>query len=83
MNLSDSSISKSQSPAGQGPYFTTPEAADYLRISDRWLEKLRTNGGGPIYSKPGDRVIYRQSDLDSWFDQHLQRNTCRSGEVRS
>ncbi len=82
MNLSDSSTSKSKSPAGQGPYFTTVEAGDYLRISDRWLEKLRNKGGGPAYSKPGDRVIYRQSDLDSWFDQHLRRNTCSSVEVR-
>lgn len=82
MNLSESSALKFPSPAGQGPYFNTPEAADYLRVSKRWLEKLRTVGGGPIYSNPGDRVIYRQSDLDTWIAQHLRKNTCNIGEVR-
>jgi hypothetical protein len=55
-----------------------------LRISDRSLEKLRTKGGGPIYSKPEalDRVIYRQCDLDDWIAQHLRKNTCSTGEVR-
>jgi hypothetical protein len=81
VNLSESSASKSTSPTG-GPYFDTPEAAEYLRISDRSLEKLRTKGGGPIYSKPLDRVIYRQCDLDDWIAQHLRKNTCSTGEVR-
>jgi hypothetical protein len=83
VNLSESPALKSTSPAG-GPYFDTPEAAKYLRISDRSLEKLRSKGGGPIYSKPEalDRVIYRQCDLDDWIAQHLRKNTCSTGEVR-
>lgn len=57
-------------------YLTNDEAAEYLRLSPRTLEKQRVIGGGPRFRKFGRRVMYAVADLDSWADQ-------RSFEVTS
>ena len=49
-------------------YLTNDEAADYLRLSPRTLEKQRVLGGGPKFRKFGRRVMYAVSDLDAWAD---------------
>jgi hypothetical protein len=46
-------------------YLTNDEAADYLRLSPRTLEKQRVIGGGPR-RKFGRRVMYAVADLDAW-----------------
>ena len=46
-------------------YLTNDEAADYLRLSPRTLEKQRVIGGGPKFRKFGRRVMYAVSDLDA------------------
>ena len=56
-------------PAAQPQrYLTNDEAADYLRLSPRTLEKQRVIGGGPKFRKFGRRVMYAVSDLDAWAD---------------
>lgn len=50
-------------------YLTNDEAADYLRLSPRTLEKQRVIGGGPKFRKFGRRVMYAIADLDVWADQ--------------
>ncbi|WP_444875345.1 helix-turn-helix transcriptional regulator [Pseudomonas aeruginosa] len=47
-------------------YLTNDEAADYLRLSPRTLEKQRVLGGGPRFRKFGRRVMYAVADLDAW-----------------
>ncbi len=44
-------------------YLRTPEAARFLGLSGRTLEKHRTYGTGPRYSKLGGRVVYQVDDL--------------------
>ncbi len=56
-------------------WFTTPEAAHYLKVSRQWLEKLRTYGGGPPYTKLGRRVVYKRSDLDRWAQAGTRTST--------
>ncbi|WP_312932399.1 helix-turn-helix domain-containing protein [Stutzerimonas nitrititolerans] len=51
-------------------YLTNDEAASYLRLSPRTLEKQRVIGGGPRFRKFGRRVMYAIADLDAWADQH-------------
>ena len=46
-------------------YLTNDEAAEYLRLSPRTLEKQRVIGGGPRF-KFGRRVMYAVADLDAW-----------------
>ena len=47
-------------------YLTNDEAAEYLRLSPRTLEKQRVIGGGPRFRKFGRRVMYAVADLDTW-----------------
>jgi len=50
--------------AGLPPrYLRTPEAARFLSLSGRTLEKHRTYGTGPAYRKLGGRVVYALEDL--------------------
>ena len=53
-------------PAQPSRYLTNDEAADYLRLSPRTLEKQRVIGGGPRFRKFGRRVMYAVADLDAW-----------------
>lgn len=51
---------------------TTPEAAHFLRLSARTLERYRVEGTGPRYIKAGPgrraRVLYRKEDLHAWLE---------------
>jgi predicted DNA-binding transcriptional regulator AlpA len=64
--------------AGLPPRFLrTPEAARFLGLSGRTLEKHRTYGTGPTYRKIGGRVIYALDDLRAWpiWAPRIQRPT--------
>ena len=47
-------------------YLRTKEAAVFLSLSPRTLEKHRTYGTGPAYRKLGGRVVYSVEDLQAW-----------------
>jgi len=49
-------------------FLTNDEAAAFLRLSPRTLEKQRVLGGGPRYRKFGARVLYAVGDLRIWAD---------------
>ena len=51
---------------GEPRYLDTKQAAVYLGLSVKTLEKLRVTGRGPRYAKAGRRVIYDRRDLDKW-----------------
>jgi hypothetical protein len=57
-----------QEPTQTARYLTNDEAAAFLRLSPRTLEKHRVIGGGPRFRKFGRRVMYAVSDLDAWAD---------------
>lgn len=62
-------------------YLRTPEAARFLSLSHRTLEKHRCYGTGPRYSKVGGRVIYRVDDLQAWVDRGVKSSTSDPGIV--
>lgn len=66
-------------PAIPQRYLRTPEAARFLGISGRTLEKHRTYGTGPTYRKIGGRVIYSVGDLQSWADRGAKSSTSDPG----
>lgn len=67
-------------PAGMPPRFLrTPEAARFLGLSDRTLEKHRTYGTGPAYRKLGGRVVYALEDLQTWADRGTKTSTSDPG----
>lgn len=47
-------------------FLTNDEAANFLRLSPRTLEKNRVIGGGPRFHKFGRRVLYAVADLEAW-----------------
>ncbi len=57
----------------------TPEAARFLGLSGRTLEKHRTYGTGPRYSKLGGRVVYRVEDLQAWVERGAKASTSDPG----
>jgi predicted DNA-binding transcriptional regulator AlpA len=63
-------------------YLRTPEAARFLGLSGRTLEKHRTYGTGPRYSKIGGRVIYAVDDLQTWVTRGEKTSTSDETEDR-
>ena len=63
-------------PADLPPrYLRTPEAARFLGLSGRTLEKHRTYGTGPRYAKLGGRVVYSVEDLQAWVARGSKDST--------
>lgn len=48
-------------------HFTTREAAEYLGLAWRTLERWRADGVGPAYLKLGGAVRYDRADLDRFI----------------
>ena len=66
--------------AGLPPrYLRTPEAARFVGLSIRTLEKHRIYGTGPRYSKLGGRVVYRLEDLQAWVELGAKASTSDPG----
>lgn len=51
------------------------EAAAQLGVSKSWLDKKRVDGGGPLYSKIGARVVYSPADIVDFAAQAKRRHT--------
>lgn len=60
-------------------YLTTPEAGRFVGLSGRTLEKHRTYGTGPRYSKLGGRVVYSLTDLQAWVELGAKESTSDPG----
>jgi excisionase family DNA binding protein len=61
------------------PLLTQQEAAEYLRLSVRTLERMRLQGNGPRFVKCGRRVFYLLRDLDAWIAENLRSSTSEMG----
>lgn len=53
----------------------TKEAARFVSLSSRTLEKHRCYGTCPAYSKIGGRVVYSLMDLQLWVAQGARAST--------
>lgn len=57
-------------------YMTTQEAAEFLRCSKSYLDKLRVAGGGPEFLRPsGGKILYTPPDLITWAESRRCRAT--------
>jgi excisionase family DNA binding protein len=59
------------------PFLTTDEAALYLGLSSRSLERMRWQGGGPRFRKHGRQVRYHIDDIEEWSTAHRARSTAQ------
>jgi len=68
------------SPSGVAPRFLrTHDAAAFLGLSGRTLEKHRCTGTGPIFRKLGGRVVYAIDDLETWAAERARNSTSDPG----
>jgi hypothetical protein len=58
------------------PYLTKKEAAEWLRMSERWLEEQLTTDYPPPIMKVGKRYVFKSPELEFWFESKF-----RTGEV--
>ena len=72
----------SESPQSASPFLDTAQAAEFLKISPRTLEKQRVVGGGPRFRKFGRRVLYALTDLRDWADERSYANTSEVQQVK-
>lgn len=60
-------------------YWDTKQAAEFLKLSPRTLERMRVEGAGPPYLKAGRsiraKVLYRPSDVREWVEAITYNST--------
>ncbi len=61
-------------------FLRTPEAARFLGLSGRTLEKHRYFGTGPAYPRLGGRLVYTVDDLRAWADLGTKHSTSDPGQ---
>lgn len=56
-------------------YFTAEEAAAYLRISRRSIDRC-AESTDPVDRLPrakfGTKTLFRRAELDAWFERHME-----------
>ena len=62
----DDEIFRAARAKSGSPFLTTAQAAHYVGLSRRTLEKMRLTGSGPRFRKHGRYVRYHIDDLDDW-----------------
>lgn len=50
-------------------HLSTPEAAQYLNLAKRTLERWRLIDAGPPWRKFGRRVVYNRDILEKWAEK--------------
>lgn len=63
----------------QAHFLNTPDAALFIGLSARTLEKHRIYGTGPVYHKIGGRVLYSLNDLKAWCALGRRESTSDRG----
>ena len=66
---------------GKCAYLNTREAAGYLGLSTRTLDRYRVSGDGPVFLKFGGRVRYLLEDLDAWVRTRRRKSTSDDGSA--
>ena len=57
------------------PYLNTRQAAHFLKMSVRSLERLRTNGKGPTVRRHARMALYHIDDLAEWSRTRADEQT--------
>lgn len=54
-------------------YMSDKEACNFYGVSPSWFRNARYRGNGPVYIRFGGRVFYKQSVVDKWFIEYLEK----------
>lgn len=70
--MPDKAMTERLAPKADANYLTTEEAARFLRLSPKTLERFRLEGHGPPFFKLGPgkraRVLYKKDELVQWIE---------------
>ena len=58
-------------PTPTAQFMTNSQAAEFLKLSPKTLDRYRTTGEGPRFRKFGRRVVYATADLEAWANQRV------------
>ncbi|MBB4632538.1 helix-turn-helix transcriptional regulator [Sphingosinicella soli] len=64
--MSENTRSRVAAISSASPFLNTRQAAHYLCVSVRHLERQRRCGAGPRFRRHGRFVFYHIDDIDSW-----------------
>ena len=56
----------------RSPFLLPAEAARYLRLCTKSLERHRIAKTGPTYRKHGGKIVYHEDDLDIWTELQIE-----------
>jgi len=70
-------------PPKDSPFRNQTEAARFLRVSERTLERWRREELAPIFRKLGKGVVYHIDDLIAFADAGARRSTHEAERHRS
>lgn len=62
----DDEIERASFAKQRSPFLSAEEAALYLGVSPRRLQRMRHTGVGPSFRRHSRSVLYHIDDLDSW-----------------
>jgi len=57
------------------PFLAETEAARFLRVSPRTMQRWRLSGGGPVFRRHGRHVVYSKLDLVEFSESSARRST--------
>lgn len=80
--MDDDEIIRAAKAKKGSPFLNTAQAAFYVGLSRRTLEKMRLTGGGPRFRKHGRYVRYHIDDLDAWSLGERRESTSDDGQRR-
>ena len=69
----DDEIARAACAKRGSPFLSTDQAAFYVGLSRRTLEKMRAEGSGPRFRRHGRYVRYHIDDLNGWSEATPQR----------
>lgn len=78
----DDEIDRADKARQGSPFLNTAQAAFYIGLSRRTLEKMRLTGDGPRFRKHGRYVRYHINDLDAWSEGERRSSTSDPGQRR-
>ncbi|EGY02468.1 hypothetical protein AZA_87858 [Nitrospirillum viridazoti Y2] len=74
-------VSRAAKAKKGSPFLNTAQAAFYVGLSHRTLEKMRLKGGGPRFRKHGRYVRYHIDDLDAWSLGRDEKDAAEPGDA--
>lgn len=62
----DDDTDRAETARRGSPFLNTRQAAHFLKMSPRSLQRLRANGDGPIVRRHARMALYHVDDLAAW-----------------